>query len=38
MLLIEGAIVSAQIQCDCASAAQARRAAETLVAAAIPAN
>jgi AcrR family transcriptional regulator len=38
MLLIEGAIVSAQIHCDCASAAQARRAAETLVAAAIPAS
>jgi AcrR family transcriptional regulator len=38
MLLIEGAIVSAQINCDCAAADQAKRAAETLIAAAIPAS
>lgn len=38
MLLIEGAIVSSQINCDCAPADQAKRAAETLIAAAIPAS
>jgi len=38
MLLTEGAIVSAQINCDCAAAQQAKSAAATLVAAAIPAN
>jgi len=38
MLLVEGAIVSAQINCDCAPAEQAKRAAATLVAAAIPAS
>jgi len=37
-LLMEGAIVSAQINCDCAAAAQAKRAAATLIEAAIPAN
>lgn len=38
MLLIEGAIVSAQINCDCVPANQAKRAAETLIAAAVPTN
>ncbi|MDH3234336.1 MAG: TetR/AcrR family transcriptional regulator [Alphaproteobacteria bacterium] len=38
MLLIEGAIVSAQINCDCAPAQRAKSAAATLIAAAIPAN
>ena len=37
-LLIEGATVAAQINCDCAAAYQAKRAAERLIAATIPAN
>ena len=38
MLVIEGAIVSAQINCDSGAADQAKGVAETLIAAAIPAD